>query len=297
MSSITKNFKINSYNIDRVCELTIPENASYFSMVTFQKTWQRIVNLCTGDGKWYNNTISHMKLQAKTKSKKHSTNSAEIQRLKKALNLEIEDQKRPQEKLYTPCVEKAIVGFSLAALDTRMGYVCVKLNSQITLKAHFASKITGFLFLLRNFNEDILHRIGIDTLGYRVIGGRPVLEELEFRLFFQHLSLKVFPKVIINRLRPEYAHYVDSRLAKIVRVATVALIFAVGHCRSEDEVLKFSAHLISALIYGGVQEMTGSTPLVIYMHILNNLMALSMAIPHQIWPEELLFLRDINMIQ
>jgi len=107
----------------------------------------------------------------------------------------------------------------------------------------------------------------------------PIVEELLFRVGLQELILKRAPKVILNRFAPSNSSVVDSKIAKIARVAVTAAAFSLAHAIPPEAGLpqcstaRLVNNFVFGLILGGVQEVTESPLMGMLMHSGMNIQA------------------------
>jgi len=105
----------------------------------------------------------------------------------------------------------------------------------------------------------------------------PILEELIFGFCLQEMILKIAPKTILNRFLPAHMGIVDSRIAKMARMALRAAAFSLAHANSpkfgwpDCSMVKLINTFVLGLICGGVQEATGSNLMAMSFHIGFNL--------------------------
>lgn len=102
-----------------------------------------------------------------------------------------------------------------------------------------------------------------------------LLEEVEFRWFFQGVLLKALPAKILKTLSPGMESWVDSVPAKVTRIAAVSLFFAYLHVNSlECKMGGGISHLIGGALYGTIYETVDSSlSHCINLHILYNIFA------------------------
>jgi membrane protease YdiL (CAAX protease family) len=100
----------------------------------------------------------------------------------------------------------------------------------------------------------------------------PIVEELMFRVGLQELILKRAPKAILNRFAPSYSGIVDTKMAKIARVALTAAVFSLAHAMPPEmgwpncSTARLVNTFVLGLILGGVQEVTESPLLGMLIH-------------------------------
>lgn len=113
----------------------------------------------------------------------------------------------------------------------------------------------------------------------------PIIEEAQCRLLLQELLLKQLPKKILNKIAPQHAHLVDSKIAKITRVLVTSALFGVCHyIPAEHSRILFHADkkeqcmlsnrvigaFVGGVLLGSLQEATGNVAYPILLHMLNN---------------------------
>ncbi len=101
----------------------------------------------------------------------------------------------------------------------------------------------------------------------------PIVEELMFRVGLQELLLKRAPKAILNRLAPSYSNIVDTKIAKVARVALTAALFSLAHAMPPEtgwpncSTARLVNTFVLGLILGGVQEVTESPLMGMLFHM------------------------------
>lgn len=123
---------------------------------------------------------------------------------------------------------------------------------------------------LAKFNNKLGQVFGNNLAG--TILAPAALEELEFRWLVQDVVLKKIPEQILKTIVPEYAHIVDSDVARISRIALTALLFSASHLHQLNcSEMGGIGPLIGGLIYGYVYEYTDlSLPGCINLHSVYN---------------------------
>lgn len=301
--SMSSTYRINglSYNIETAIALTIPKQASYFSSITFQKTWERIKNVCTGDGKWYNNEISQILLEKATKQKKCNISSSKL-RLKEAFEKEIDQLTFSSiHKTFCPSssfIEKAIQGFSLASAKNALGMAMVHFwESRLNVSVAVSEELFKYFHLFGNFNEYVYYQCGITDPVKKWAIATPLMEELQFRLLMQHVLLRSLPKWVLRQLKPTYERHIDHLACKTMRVFSVAFLFALGHYHPEEpRLFEILSHLTAGVALGTTMEVNNSVLFTYYIHTLINTMAGALVYPDEFWPEELLFLKNLDIL-
>lgn len=101
----------------------------------------------------------------------------------------------------------------------------------------------------------------------------PMVEELMFRVGLQEIAFKKAPKAILNRFAPSYSGIVDTKAAKIARVALTAALFSLIHANPPEMgwLNCSTARLVNTfglgLILGGIQEVTESPLMAMLFHV------------------------------
>lgn len=107
----------------------------------------------------------------------------------------------------------------------------------------------------------------------------PVLEELCFRGVIQGVLLQDLPKGIVKTIAPGKEKILNSTLAKTIRIALAASLFAFAHLSNEgrfpDSYVKAQVvgSLVSGVIYGILQESRLGLLSAIGAHFVNNCIA------------------------
>ncbi|MES2272990.1 MAG: CPBP family glutamic-type intramembrane protease [Chlamydiota bacterium] len=101
-----------------------------------------------------------------------------------------------------------------------------------------------------------------------------ILEELDFRVLFQEIFLKKIPKNLIQKISPNHASLTNHILARIARVATSSLFFALYHpqvysCLNP----RFTTYFMGGVIFGTFQEVSGHPLYNTLAHIIHNSVA------------------------
>ncbi len=109
-------------------------------------------------------------------------------------------------------------------------------------------------------------------LPYNGIYG-PVYEEILFRYLLQEQLLKKIPIQILNKNAPQYVSAINTKTAKIARIAFSSAVYALAHMNSpypangvDSIVHKFAL----SLILGAIQESTGNLFYSTAFHMGNN---------------------------
>lgn len=117
--------------------------------------------------------------------------------------------------------------------------------------------------------EDLPGLTGVfDTFAFKA----PIVEELLFRVGLQELILKRAPKAILNRFAPSYSGVVDTKIAKIARVALTAAAFSLAHAMPPEygwpncSTARLVNTFVLGLVLGGVQEVTESPLMAMLLH-------------------------------
>jgi len=99
----------------------------------------------------------------------------------------------------------------------------------------------------------------------------PIFEELVDRVLLQEVILKTVPKKILKKYFPQYSQLSDHFLAKIARIATSSLFFALEHVLfhtcTDGDIYPF---LIAGVFFGSFQEWTGHPIYNLIAHIAIN---------------------------
>src|SRR5690606_34432461 len=98
----------------------------------------------------------------------------------------------------------------------------------------------------------------------------PIVEELFFRVGLQEILLKKAPTAFLNKIAPSYSGLVDTKTAKIARIAFTALAFSLAHANTAGWPMCSTARLVNTfflgLLAGGIQEVTESPLLAMIFH-------------------------------
>ncbi len=108
----------------------------------------------------------------------------------------------------------------------------------------------------------------------------PIVEEIEHRFLLQEVLLRRLPKMILDKCAPKYTSLIESRAAKIGRVALSTLVFGLCHItRDQDHADKClgSNYGISVLgggiLLGYLTEKSGNIGGAIIAHMAHNFWA------------------------
>jgi len=101
----------------------------------------------------------------------------------------------------------------------------------------------------------------------------PICEEFLFRYLLQEQLLKKIPTQILNKNAPQYASAINTKIAKIVRIAFSSAAFALAHTNNPypmNGAVSIVHKFALGLILGAIQESTGNLFYSTAFHMGNN---------------------------
>jgi membrane protease YdiL (CAAX protease family) len=105
----------------------------------------------------------------------------------------------------------------------------------------------------------------------------PIVETLLFQVGLQEIGLRMAPKAILEQFVPSYSGIINSKIAKITRVALTAAAFSLSHATPSEmrwpncSTTRLINTFVIGLILGEIEEVTQSPLLSMLLHSGSNI--------------------------
>lgn len=109
-----------------------------------------------------------------------------------------------------------------------------------------------------------------DRVNIAKIGMHALVEELFFRFLLQKIILTELPRLLLKKISPSYANYVDHPIFKITRMLLLSALFALAHTSLFTVSGLLLPQLFSGFFYSGLIEQNFSLTYVTLAHFIYN---------------------------